>query len=60
MAEVVVSLFFPLMELVLWEGRVMAAGLEEVVVAEGFLVAMVVEEAWEEDVPGTVVEEEEG
>ena len=58
MAEAVVSLLFPFAELVLREGRVTAAGLEEVVVAEGFLVAMVVEEAWEEDVPETVVEEE--
>ena len=57
-AEAVVSLLFPFMELVLREGRVTAAGLEEVVVAEGFLEAKVVEEAWEEDVPGTVVEEE--
>ena len=52
------SLHFPFVELVLREGRVTAAGLEEVVVAEGFLEAKVVEEAWEEDMPGTVVEEE--
>ena len=60
MVGAVVSLHFPFVELVLRDGRDTAADLEEVVVAEGFLEAKVVEEAREEDVPETVVEEEEG
>ena len=49
------------LDLELREGRVVAAGLEEEAVAEGFLEARVLEEVREEDdVPETVMEEEEG